>query len=156
LISFFRIDNEVKLRQIIGKGIIVLLPVWLFPYSFSARAEVVVIVSKRSHVAKISAEQAAKIFLGKSSLFPDDGTAIPLDQPEGTAIRDEFYSKVAKKNPSQLSAYWAKVIFTGDGRPPAILENDLAVRREVAANPNAIGYIDKKDVNHTVRVILEP
>ena len=122
----------------------------------SAHADVVVIVSAKSHITKLTAEQTARIFLGKASNFPDDGDAVPVDQSEGSAIRDEFYSKVVHKNSSQLSAYWAKVIFTGDGRPPEKLESNVAVRKAVAKNPNVIGYIDKSAVDKSVRVILEP
>jgi ABC-type phosphate transport system substrate-binding protein len=122
----------------------------------SAHAEVVVIVSAKSRITSLTAEQTARIFLGKASSFPNDGDATPVDQAEGSAIRDEFYSKVVHKNASQLSAYWAKVIFTGDGRPPQILESNSAVRKAVAKNPNAIGYIDKGAVDRSVRVILEP
>jgi ABC-type phosphate transport system substrate-binding protein len=122
----------------------------------NAHAEVVVIVSAKSHLTSLTADQTARIFLGKASSFPDDGDAIPVDQAEGSAIRDEFYSKVVHKNSSQLSAYWAKVIFTGDGRPPQMLESNVAVRKAVAKNPNVIGYIDKSAVDKSVRVILVP
>jgi len=122
----------------------------------NAQAEVVVIVSAKSHITRLTADQAAKIFLGKASTFPDDGNAMPVDQAEGSAVRDEFYSKVVRKSPSQLSAYWAKVIFTGDGHPPEILESNTAVKKAVAKNPNAIGYIDKSAVDKSVRVILNP
>jgi ABC-type phosphate transport system substrate-binding protein len=122
----------------------------------TAQAEVVVIVSAKSHVKQLTADQTAKIFLGKAGSFPDDGDAVPVDQAEGSAVRDEFYSKVVRKSPSQLSAYWAKVIFTGDGHPPEILESNTAVKKAVAKNPNAIGYIDKSAVDKSVRVILKP
>lgn len=125
-------------------------------FTASAHADVVVIVSAKSPVTSLTAEQTARIFLGKTNSFPDDGDAVPIDQAEGSAIRDEFYSKVAHKNPSQLAAYWAKVIFTGDGRPPEKLESNVAVRKAVAKNPKVIGYIDKSAVDKSVRVILAP
>lgn len=124
--------------------------------SVRAEAEVVVIVSAKSSITHLTAEQTAKIFLGKVDTFPDGSTAFPIDQREGNAIRDEFYSKVVHKSSSQVTAYWAKVIFTGDSRPPQMLENNIAVRKAVAANPNAIGYIDRSAVNRSVRVILVP
>ncbi len=121
-----------------------------------ARADVVVVVSARSSVKSLSAEQVTKIFLGKTVSFPNGKSASPIDQPEGSAVRDEFYAKVAHKSPSQLTAYWAKIIFTGDGRPPKLLADDAAVRKAIAGNTSAIGYIDKSAVNRSVRVILEP
>jgi len=120
----------------------------------SAHAEVVVIVSERSPVISLTAEQTAKIFLGKTSRFPDNGAAFPVDQVEGSEVRKEFYEKVVHKNPTQLSAYWARVIFTGNGKPPVELEGNITVRSVVAKNRNAIGYIDKRYVNRSVRVVL--
>ncbi|OIR10617.1 hypothetical protein GALL_73870 [mine drainage metagenome] len=128
----------------------------LLSIAFSAQAEVVVVVSSKSSVTSLTAEQTAKIFLGKVVTFPNGRTAFPIDQPEGSAIRDEFYSKVTHKNASQLTAYWAKIIFTGEGRPPQLIMGDAAVRKAVAGNPNAIGYIDKSAVNRSVRVVLKP
>lgn len=125
-------------------------------FAASARAEVVVIVSAKSPVKSLTPEQTTKIFLGKVVVFPDGQSALPIDQPEGSPARDEFYSKVVHKSPSQLTAYWAKVIFTGDGRPPNLQPDNLSVRKAIALNPNAIGYIDKSAVNRSVRVILEP
>jgi ABC-type phosphate transport system substrate-binding protein len=132
------------------------LPLLLAMVATGAHAEVVVIVSANSPVTSLTAGETARIFLGKTTSFPDDGQAVPIDQIEGNAMRDEFYTKVVHKSATQLSAYWAKVIFTGDGRPPVELESNVAVRRAVAKDKNAIGYIDKRYVNRSVRVILEP
>ncbi len=122
----------------------------------SAQADVVVIVSSKSSVTSLTAEQATRIFLGKVVTFPNGQAAVPIDQPEGSPARDEFYKEVAHKSPSQLTAYWAKIIFTGDGRPPKLVAGDVAVRKSIANDPNAIGYIDKKALNRSVRIVLKP
>ena len=107
-------------------------------------------------MTSLTEEQVTKLFLGKTSTFPNDLPALPIDQPEGSKIREEFYSRVVHKDSSQLTAYWAKIIFTGDGHLPAILTGDLAVRKAVSGNRNAIGYIDSKFLNHSVKVVLKP
>ena len=122
----------------------------------NASADVVVVVSARSAITRLTAEQVTKIFLGKTEAFPNGDGATPIDQVEGDPIRDEFYSKVAHKNAPQVTAYWAKIIFTGDGHPPKLLGGNAAVRKAVANNPNAIGYIDKSAVDSSIRVILDP
>jgi ABC-type phosphate transport system substrate-binding protein len=135
-----------------------ILPLLLAVATFAAgvRAEVVVVVSSKSSVKSLTAEQVTKIFLSKVVAFPNGQAALPFDQPEGSAVRDEFYAKVVRKNSSQLTAYWAKVIFTGDGRPPSLLADSAAVRKAIARNPNAIGYIEKSAVNRSVRIVLQP
>ena len=121
-----------------------------------AYADVVVIVSARSAVTSLSAEQVARIYLGKVNTFPGDGSATPIDQPEGTAIRDEFYTRVVRKSPTQLTAYWAKMIFTGDGYPPKLLAGNAAVKHAISSSADAIGYIDRSALDSSVKVVLEP
>ena len=125
-------------------------------FATSAKADVVVIVSSKSSITSLTAEQATRIFLGKVVTFPNGQAAVPIDQPEGSQARDEFYTEIAHKNSSQLTAYWAKIIFTGDGRPPKLIAGDEAVRKAIANDPHAIGYIDKKTLNRSVRVVLKP
>ena len=121
-----------------------------------ANAEVVVIVSAKSNVTSLTIDQTARIFLGKEDKFPNAQIAIPVDQGEGTEVRDEFYSKVTHKSASQLAAFWAKLIFTGEGRLPQALEDDKAVIKFVTNNPSAIGYIDENSLTRKVRVVLKP
>lgn len=120
----------------------------------TAGAELVVIVSAKSPVASMRAEQVADIFLGKVGTFPDGAEAVALDQHIGSPLRDEFYGKVAAKSPPLLKAYWTKMIFTGRGQPPQEAGDSAAVRRMVADNPALIGYIDKTALDPSVKTVL--
>jgi ABC-type phosphate transport system substrate-binding protein len=117
-------------------------------------ADLVVIVSARSPVTALRADQVAAIFLGQSARFPDGGEAVPFDQRLGSALRDTFYSRVTNKTPSLLKAHWSKLVFTGRGQPPAELGDSTAVRRKVADNPEAIGYIERSALDASVRQVL--
>ena len=121
-----------------------------------AFAEVVVVVSAKSKITSLTVSQVAQIFLGKTSKFPDGKDAIPLDQLEGSDIRNEFYSKVTGKDPAQINAYWSKIIFTGDGQPPKVITGNDSVKKAVIKNLNTIGYIDRSAVDKKVKVILAP
>lgn len=124
--------------------------------SAAARAGVVVVVSAKSPVASLSAEQVSQIYLGKASRFPDGSDAVALDQPDGSPVRDDFYAKVIGKDRIQVKAYWSKQIFIGKGTPPRELSGNAEVRRQVAAHPSQIGYIDQSAVDRSVRVVLTP
>lgn len=119
-----------------------------------AGAELVVIVNPKNPVASLSAEQVAQVFLGRASSFPDGGAATPVDQKEGAPVRDEFYAKVADKNAGQVKAFWAKQMFSGKGQPPRELAASAEVKRAVASDPSAIGYIEKSAVDPTVKGVL--
>jgi ABC-type phosphate transport system substrate-binding protein len=119
-----------------------------------AKADIVAVVSARSAVTGLSAEQVAAIFLGRTSHFPDGTLAVPVDLSDGSVERDEFYTKVAGKTPAQLKAYWSKIIFTGRGQPPRAVHNDRDMKKYLADHPDAIGYIDSALVDDSVRVLL--
>lgn len=119
----------------------------------SASPDVVAVVSARSTVAELSDNQIVDIFLGKQSRFPNGEQAVPIDQSEDSAAREEFYAKFAGKSAAQLKAHWAKIIFTGRGQPPVAVANGAEVKKRLAQNPNTIGYIDEALVDDSVRVL---
>jgi hypothetical protein len=116
--------------------------------------ELVVIVSARSAVTMLRAEQAAELFLAETARFPDGSEATAVDLAPGTPQRDEFYLKVANRTPALMKAYWTKRIFTGRGQPPRELPDSAAVRKLVAENPGMIGYIDRAALDASVRAVL--
>lgn len=120
----------------------------------SSFAQVAVVVGAKSPATALTAEQAAGLFLGKSDQLPGVGTALLLDLPEGSAVRETFYTKVAGKSGSQVKAAWSRLVFSGKATPPKELGSAAEVKKMVAANPNAVGYIEKSAVDGTVKVLL--
>lgn len=119
----------------------------------AAAAEVVAVVSVKNPVTTLSKNQIADIFLGKANVFPNGERVVPIDQVEGSAAHDEFYTRFTGKSGAQIKAYWSKIIFTGRGQPPLEAANSIEVKRRVVENPNAIGYIDQKQVDGSVKVL---
>jgi ABC-type phosphate transport system substrate-binding protein len=117
------------------------------------KADVVAVVSAKSPVTTLSMSQVADIFSSKASRFPNGVLAFPIDQAEGSAVRDEFYNKVVGKTAAQIKAYWSKIIFTGRGQPPPSVSNDIEMKKRISDNPAAIGYIERSLVDNTVRVV---
>ena len=118
------------------------------------QADVVAVVSANSPITALDKSQVADLFLGKVSRFPDGVQAVPIDQAEGLAVRDEFYGKVLGRTAAQMKAYWSKVIFTGRGQPPPSVSNDIEMKKRISENPAAIGYIDRSLVDNSVRVVF--
>lgn len=121
-----------------------------------ASAELVVIGNPGIEFSELTKEQVSDIFLAKTSKLPDGTAVTVIDQQDGTPIKEEFYSRVTGKNPSQLKAHWAKIVFTGKGVPPKSYSGDQAVKQQVANTPGAVGYVDDGAVDMTVKVLLKP
>ena len=113
-----------------------------------ALAEVAVIVNPKNPATRMLNDQAAQFFIGKSAMFT------PVEQAEGSAIRKEFYAKVLDKDAAQVKAIWSKLVFTGKGTAPKEYASAAEVKKAVAADVKAIGYIDKSQVDDTVKAVL--
>jgi ABC-type phosphate transport system substrate-binding protein len=122
----------------------------------TGRADVVAVVSSKSSLTSLSKNQVADIFLGKTARFPDGTLAMPIDQEEGSAARDEFYAAFTGKSAAQLKSHWTKIIFTGRGKPPMSVSSSAEVRRLIAANPQAISYIERGAVDSTIKILELP
>lgn len=134
------------------RAVLFMMLVWAG--SSPAYAALAIIVHPSNKLAGITAEQAADIYLAKSGVFPNGARAIPVDQAQNSSSRKKFYSVVIRKDESALRVYWAKLLFTGKAQPPRELSDDADVKGWVAANPEAIGYVDGKFVDNTVKVLL--
>jgi ABC-type phosphate transport system substrate-binding protein len=121
-----------------------------------AMADVVAVVSPKTPLTSLTKSQVADIFLGKTARFPDGTLAVPIDQQEGSSARDEFYAVFTGKSPAQVKSHWTKIIFTGRGQPPKAVSNSAEVKTLVAANPQAISYIERSAVDATVKILLQP
>lgn len=121
--------------------------------SFTANAAIVVVVNK-ANTADVDEKTVQRIFLGKEKKFGNGNVAVPINLDTSNASRAAFDEEVLGRSSSQVSAYWSKLVFTGKGVPPTEVANDAAVLAAIAADANAIGYIDSASVTDAVRVIV--
>ena len=119
----------------------------------TAHADTVAVVSAKSPAVALSKSQVVEIFLGKVNRFPDGSQAVPIDQPEGSPARDEFYVTFAGLPVAKLKAYWAKIIFTGRGQPPRTAADANEIRKLLAADPHVIAYVDRSAVDGSMKVL---
>lgn len=115
--------------------------------AYPASAELVIVVNPQNQATRMTSAQASQFFLGGSVLFT------PLEQPSDAPIRAEFYKKVLEKEASQVQAVWARIVFTGKGKPPKEYKSSADIKKAISENVNAIGYIEKSAVDDSVKVI---
>src|SRR3569832_2772831 len=121
-----------------------------------ASAGAVVIGHPSLSVSQLNAQQVSELFLGRASKLPDGSAVTIVDHQDGEPIKEDFYKNVVGKSPRQLKSYWAKIVFTGEGAPPKTLSGGQALKHTVATTPGAIGYVDDKVVDGSIKVLLKP
>jgi len=125
------------------KKLITLLAAGIFGIGTARAADIVVVVHPAAQVP--TPEQVADVYLGKSRAYT------PLDQVEAAPIRAEFYRKATGRDLAQVKMVWARLVFTGKGLPPKEFAGADAVKKAVSADPKAMGYILKSDVDTSVK-----
>ena len=120
----------------------------------TTRADIAVIVHPSNAVAQASTEEVSKFFLAKTKTFNNGNKIELLDLEEGNETRNQFYQSVSNKTPSQVKAYWSRLIFTGKGQPPQVFMDSDEIVEAIAETENGIGYIHTNSLNDSVKVIL--
>ena len=138
-------------RRRIGRVLILLVAL---SFGQAARAQGVVLVSARAGgIPELDRETAAQLYLGRRTSLPDGRSARLLDLPAGPE-RDLFYERLTAKNPSQIRAYWSRLVFTGRAQPPREAADADEVRRLLQSTPGAIAYLPLDAARDPELVIL--
>ena len=124
--------------------LILLLPI-------NAIADLVLIAHLHAPVNSISRDEVINIYMGRLRRFPTGESVQPVDGPD----KAQFYRLLVNKELPDINAYWARLVFSGRTSPPRTFDQSTAVVDYVSENPDAVGYIQRTELNPNVKVILE-
>jgi ABC-type phosphate transport system substrate-binding protein len=120
----------------------------------SAAAEDLAIIVNGERADRPSLAEIAQIYLKQRRFWSDGGRIVAVNRESGSAARAAFDGEVLGATGSKLAVYWNRQYFQGV-LPPATLASDEAVKRFVASERLAIGYVHPRVVDDSVRVVLE-
>lgn len=126
----------------------------LSPLSLIAANNIVVVVHPGNSIKTMTQDEIKRIYLGKNKLFKNGLSVAPVDAEKGSLKRKEFYKKVVGKSPSQVSSYWSRLIFTGKGAPPRVIDSEAEILAWVESHADSIGYVNKDSVTDTVKIVF--
>ena len=120
--------------------------------SAGERESVAVIVNPARRV-ELSVDDLAQIYLRRRRFWDDGAPVVPLNLSSTDPLRERFSRLVLRQSDVRLAEYWNRQYFYGIF-PPTTLVSTEAMRRYVASDPNAIGYLPASQVDGSVRVLL--
>ncbi|MGH8590103.1 MAG: hypothetical protein ACREXX_12490, partial [Gammaproteobacteria bacterium] len=124
-------------RRLLGLAAVLTL---LAPTRGAGEAVDVVVIVHPRRTSQLSLEDVAQIYLKRRRFWDDGSPVVPLNLLSGTPLRERFSRVVLRDSEARLADYWNRQYFYGIF-PPATLASTEAVRRYVASDPNAIGYL---------------
>jgi hypothetical protein len=116
------------------------------------RERVAVIVHPARRV-ELSVDDLAQIYLKRRRFWADGAPMVPLNLPSANPLRERFSRQVLRQSDVRLAEYWNREYFYGI-LPPATLVSTEAMRRYVASDRNAIGYLPASQVDGSVHVLF--
>ncbi len=119
----------------------------------SAGAEELIVIAHPKRSEQLSKAEVAQIYLRKRRFWSDGKGILPVNRESDSRLREAFVRLVLREDPRQLVVYWNRQYFNGV-LPPATLASDEAVKRFVAEEQRAIGYIAPEFLDDTVHVVL--
>ena len=122
-------------------------------FSVNVLADLLVVVNPKLKIQSLTKQQVSDIFLDKTNELPTGEPITPYLQSVKSEIHEQFNIKVHERSTSQLKAYWARLVFTGKGSPPAYFEDVNEVKRKIKDNPEIISYIYSEELDDTVKVV---
>lgn len=134
-----------KLSVIIAIAFLVIAASW------TAEAQISIIVAKSS-AQKAGTADLKQIFSGAKVVWPSGSKILVVDQPETDAGK-AFYGKFVEKSFTQVRTQWMKLVLSGQASAPLKCADDASVKKAVAENPAAVGYILSSSLDATVKEI---
>jgi ABC-type phosphate transport system substrate-binding protein len=120
----------------------------------AARAGDFAVIVNKDNASPVDKEMIARIYSGDLKSWTDGAPVMPIDLPESNPARVSFSTELLGKTVANLKALWAQMIFSGKALPPRQVATDDDVKKLVAGNKGAIGYITPTSVDNSIKVLL--
>jgi ABC-type phosphate transport system substrate-binding protein len=90
-----------------------------------------------------SREQLREIFFSRQTRWPDGNPIRVFVFPDQHPIHIRFAKEILGVYPYQLRAAWDRMIYSGTGVPPTVVENVEEMRLKIEQTPGSIGYLEE-------------
>ncbi|MBI5150184.1 MAG: hypothetical protein HZA28_05385 [Candidatus Omnitrophica bacterium] len=116
-------------------------------------SDVVVIVNKDNPVQTVKKSALVRYFMKKTTRWDNGTRVVPVDLTVSDSVRQEFSEGILKKSPHEVEEYWIAESLTGGKSAPEIVTDSVLVKKRVAADAGALGYIDRTQADATVKIV---
>ena len=116
---------------------------------------IVIIVNRANPASTLAVGELRPIFQTTKTSWSRGGEVVPFNLPYDNALRQEYDRAVLGLDPERVARYWQDRKIRGGARAPKQLSTASAVLAAVAASPGAVGYVNARDVNETVKVVAK-
>ncbi|MDD1605481.1 MAG: hypothetical protein LUP96_02115 [Methylococcaceae bacterium] len=92
---------------------------------------------------KFTREDLREIFFGRRTQWPDGSPLRVYVLPDQNSVHIRFTKEILGIYPYQLRSAWDRMIYSGTGVPPVVVDSIEQMKMNIQQVPGAIGYIEK-------------
>lgn len=124
--------------------------------SLKASNDFVVVANLHAGIDKMSKDEVINVYMGRNRKLASGVNAQPIDLENPLAEKEIFYSVMVNKELPEISSYWARLMFSGQGSPPRQVMTTEQALELVSSIKGAIAYIDRKKIDKRVKIVFDP
>ncbi|MCH4292961.1 hypothetical protein MJ923_01420 [Shewanella sp. 3B26] len=126
---------------------------WLVAAPARGDDSLYVVVNAGSKVEQLSHHELVDIFMGRYDTFPNGDEVTVFDNASDEALREEFYRQLVDRSLAQVSAYWARLQFSGRVTQPQEVDSDEALAEKMQSTPSGITFVRGSELNQSLKVV---
>lgn len=112
----------------------------------------ILITNKDNAVSEIKSADLKRIYLGKRNQIKGQ-TIVPIMLADNIPETAQFLADVVGMTPEKFKAHWLEVQIKGLGTAPMIQKTTASAKLIVAGIPGAVVYVNKSDLDETVKEV---
>jgi ABC-type phosphate transport system, periplasmic component len=97
--------------------------------------------SAQGRAANLAPETLREIFFMRRTTWPDGTPISVFVLPDTHPLHIRFAKRILGVYPFQLRSAWDRLIYSGTGLPPFVVDSVEEMRARVQATPGSIGYV---------------
>ncbi|MGR9086132.1 MAG: hypothetical protein ACU841_03550 [Gammaproteobacteria bacterium] len=101
----------------------------------------------------ISKNGLSAIFKMRLSHWSDGTSVTVYVLPDDHSLHKLFCKHILNVFPHQMRKNWNKLVFSGTGQAPILLENKDVMIEKLRTTPGAVGYLNGADLTEGIRIL---
>lgn len=111
-----------------------------------------IVVNQSVPVSEYSLNKTRAIFTMRQKFWPNGKKIKVFVLEDSHSLHKTFTKNNLHMFPHQLRRVWDRMVFSGTGQAPIILNTEEEMVNKISNTPNAIGYLNSRTENENIRV----
>ncbi len=121
--------------------------------ALSSSDGVEVVIHPNTEISTLSRNLLRSIFSMRLRTWQNGLPVVVFVLPDDAPLHSRFAKQKLNIFPYQLRAAWDRMVYSGTGQAPFVVQTEEEMRSRIASTPGAIGYLDNSKIDGSVQIV---